>query len=149
MSNDLKDILSNSNKDIDNQQLMDYLSNQLSQPQQHEVEASMAEDPFVNDAVEGLQQMDNSNNLQAYVEQLNSDLKKQIAKSKKRKDTRRWKDNPQIYIAVVAILILLVLCFILLKKYLDARQVKDKNINSASGYIHINEALTKNDTAFL
>ena len=41
MNNDLKDILSNSNKDIDNQQLMDYLSNQLSKADSHEIEKNM------------------------------------------------------------------------------------------------------------
>jgi hypothetical protein len=61
MSNDLKNILSNSNKDIDNQQLMDYLSNQLSESKMHEVERSMADDAFINDAVEGLQQVENKN----------------------------------------------------------------------------------------
>jgi ribosome-associated translation inhibitor RaiA len=129
MSNDLKDILANSNKDIDNQQLMDYLSHQLPHAQQHEMEKNMADDPFVNDAVEGLQQIDSNKNLQAYVEQLNSDLQKQIGKSKKRKNKRRWKDNPQTYIAMIAILILLALSFILLKKYLDARRVN----NAVSG----------------
>ena len=59
MRNDLKDILSNSNKDIDNQQLMDYLSNQLSSADTHEVEESMTDDEFMNDAVEGLQQIAN------------------------------------------------------------------------------------------
>ena len=130
MSNDLKDILANSNKDIDNQQLMDYLSNQLSQPQQHELEKNMVDDPFVNDAVEGLQQMDNNKNLDAYVAQLNNDLQKQIAKNKKQKNKRRWKDNPQTYIAVVAILILLILCYIALKKYLDGRLTGNKDSKS-------------------
>ena len=43
MNNDLKDILSNSNKDIDNQQLLAYLSHQLSKSNTHEVEKSMAD----------------------------------------------------------------------------------------------------------
>ena len=51
MNNDLKDILSNSNKDIDNKHLMDYLSNQLSQEESHAIEKKMAEDEFMNDAV--------------------------------------------------------------------------------------------------
>ena len=63
MNNDLKDILSNSNKDIDNQQLLAYLSDQLSKSNMHEVEKTMAEDAFMNDAIEGLQQIDSKKNI--------------------------------------------------------------------------------------
>src|SRR5438045_1602668 len=84
-------------KYIDNQQLMDYLSNRLSKTENHEVEKNMAEDEFMNDAVEGLQIIENKKDMQAYVEQLNSDLKKQIAKNKKRKDKLRLKDNINTY----------------------------------------------------
>jgi len=122
MNNDLKDILSNSNKDIDNQQLMDYLSNRLSKSESHEVEKNMAEDEFMNDAVEGLQTIENKKDMQAYVEQLNSDLKKQIAKNKKRKDKLRLKDNVNTYITIILILILLIISFIVLKKRLDSKR---------------------------
>ena len=78
MSDDLKDILFNSNKDIDNQQLMDYLSNQLSKGQTHEVESSMAEDPFLNDAVEGLQKIEPTEKINNYSIHLNQELQKII-----------------------------------------------------------------------
>lgn len=123
MSNDLKDILGNSNKDIDNQQLMDYLSSQLNKANEHEVEKAMANDAFMNDAVEGLQQMQDTKNMQAYVEQLNADLQKQIAKNKKRKEKRRLKDSPYTYWAIIILLVLMVLCFIAVKKYLDAKKI--------------------------
>jgi anti-sigma factor RsiW len=123
MSNDLKDILGNSNKDIDNQQLMDYLSSQLNKANEHEVEKAMADDAFINDAVEGLQQMQDAKNMQAYVEQLNADLQKQIAKNKKRKEKRRLKDSPYTYWAIIILLVLMVICFIAVKKYLDAKKV--------------------------
>jgi intein/homing endonuclease len=124
MNSDLKDILSNSNKDIDNQQLMDYLSNQLSNIESHAVEENMAEDEFMNDAIEGLQSIENKKDMQAYVDQLNNDLKKQIAKNKSRKEKRRLKDQPYTYFTIVIILILAVLGFIVLKKHLDSRQNK-------------------------
>jgi hypothetical protein len=116
MSNNLKDILSESNKDIDNQKLMDYLSNHISQADTHEVEKNMANDIFVNDAVEGLQQFTPSKDLQLYVEQLNSDLQKQIVKNKKRKEKRRIKDQPYTYFAIIFILLLLVICFLVIRR---------------------------------
>lgn len=122
MGNELKDILSNSNKDIDNQQLMDYLSNQLSKAQQHEVEKQITDDAFVNDAVEGLQQIQHKKDINAYVEQLNNELHKQVAKNKKRKDKRKLKNNPLTYMAIILFLLLLVICVVLVLK-----QVKNKN----------------------
>ena len=116
MNNDLKDILSNSNKDIDNQQLMDYLSQQLSQAKGHDIEKSMADDPFINDAVEGLQHFKPPKDLLVCVDQLNNDLKKQIAKNKKRKQKRRLKDQPYTYFAIILILLLLIICYAVLKK---------------------------------
>ena len=121
MNNDLKNILSNSNKDIDNQQLMDYLSNRLSKAESHEVEKNMADDDFMNDAVEGLQIMESKKDVQAYVEQLNNDLHKQIDKNKIRKDKLKLKDQTNIYITIIVILVLLIISFVILKKYLDSK----------------------------
>ncbi|WP_301924202.1 hypothetical protein [Ferruginibacter sp.] len=116
MNNDLKDILSNSNKDIDNQQLMDYLSHHISQADMHELEKSMAEDDFINDAVEGLQEIKPTKNLQIYVEQLNKDLQKQVIKNKSRRLKRRIKDQPYTYFAIILILLLVVIGYIVLKR---------------------------------
>ena len=65
MNNDLLNILSNSNKDIDNQKLMDYLSGKLSAEKTHEIEKQMTDSDFVNDAVEGLQEIKNKTNIDA------------------------------------------------------------------------------------
>jgi len=72
MNKDLLNILSDSNKDIDNQQLMDYLSGRLSDKERHEVEQKMAGNELLNDAVEGLQGFSDKKNVQAYVDQLNA-----------------------------------------------------------------------------
>jgi anti-sigma factor RsiW len=130
MSNELKDILSNSSKDIDNQQLMGYLSKQLKEDSLHEVEKAMADDPFMNDAVEGLQQIESTKRMEAYAELLNKDLHKQIAKSKKKKSKRRWKGQPYTYLTIVIILLLLVICFLVLKKRLDPKPVSISTVVS-------------------
>jgi ribosome-associated translation inhibitor RaiA len=122
MSNELRDILSNSNKDIDNQQLMDYLSSHLNKASEHEVEKAMVNDAFVNDAVEGLQQLQGKQNMQAYVDQLNDELHKTIAKNKKRRAKRRLKDSPYTYLAIIVLLLMLVLCFTMVKRYLDSKK---------------------------
>ncbi len=116
MNNDLLNILSNSNKDIDNQKLMDYLSGKLSEQERHEVEKWMADNEFGNEAMEGLQSFSGKKDLQAYVENLNKDLHKYIRQKKDRRERRRIKDDPWTYVAIVMILAIAVIAYILIKR---------------------------------
>lgn len=120
MNNDLKDILANSNKDIGNQQLMDYLSNHLSKEAEHEMEKEMAADPFLNDAVEGLQQVSDKDAISKDIQALNEQLKYQVRRNRNRKEKRKWKDQPFNYYAIATILILLFICFLVLRKHLHS-----------------------------
>jgi anti-sigma factor RsiW len=118
MSDDLKDILSNLNKDIEQEKLLDYLNKNLSAAEAHEVEKQMADDAFMNDAVEGLENFKNKKDVSLMVEQLNSELKKQTAKKKARKEKRRLKDQPWLYITIVTLLLLVIVTYVVIKKYL-------------------------------
>jgi uncharacterized protein YehS (DUF1456 family) len=111
MNKDLLNILGNSNKDIDNQQLMDYLSGNLSGEPLHEVERSMADSAFLNDAVEGLQQLHNRKDLQAYVEELNATLHNNMAKKKARRLKRRLKDTPWTYLTIAMVILFCLLAY--------------------------------------
>ncbi len=122
MNDDLKNILNNSNKDIDNQKLMDYLSKKLSKQESHDVEKMMADDEFMNDAVEGLEQFNNVKKLPLSVEQLNRNLQKQLAKKKSRKEKRTIKNQPWIYFTIILLLLVTIICFIIVKKYMDDKK---------------------------
>jgi cytochrome c-type biogenesis protein CcmH/NrfG len=123
MSDDLKNILNNSNKDIDNQHLMDYLSQQLSKQESHDLEKMMLDDPFVNDAVEGLEQLPGKKSMAISVEQLNRDLQKQLAKKKNRKEKRKLKEQPWVYFAIILLLILTIVCYFMVKKYMESKDI--------------------------
>ena len=112
MSDDLLNILSNSNKDIDNQKLMDYLSDKLSAEERHAFEEEMIDSDFINDAVEGLE------SFKKYASQLNKNLKNKLEIKKIRRNKRKIKDLPWFYYAIILILILVIVSFILLKKFL-------------------------------
>jgi hypothetical protein len=118
MSDDLKDILSNLNKDIEQDKLLDYLNKKLSAAEAHEVEKQMADDEFMNDAVEGLENFKNKKDLSLLVEQLNKDLKKQTEKKKLKKEKRKLKDQPWLYITIVTLLLLIIIGYLVIKKYL-------------------------------
>ncbi len=121
MSNDLKDILGESNKDIDNQALMDYLNRQLSKEQHHAMEKQMADDPFMDDAVEGLAQIADKGDIHTYVEQLNRDLQQQLNKKKKRREKRRLKDYPWLYFAIVLLLLLCMIAYLVIRHNMQSR----------------------------
>ncbi len=132
MSDELKNILNNSNKDIDNQKLMDYISHQLSKQESHDMEKAMADDDFMNDAIEGLQQFNNVKNVPLSVEQLNKDLQKKLAKKKLRKEKRKLKEEPWLYFTIILLLILIVICYMIVKKHNAGKTVQPKpNVSQA------------------
>ena len=121
MSNDLLNILSNSNKDIDNQQLMDYLSGKLSGEEKFAVEKMMADNDFMNDAIEGLETVGNKKDIQVYVEELNANLQKSLSKKKQRRMKRKLREGPWGYVAILLILLLCIAGYLIVKKVMMAR----------------------------
>ncbi len=115
---DLLNILSNSNKDIDNQKLMDYLNDKLSAEDKHEFEKTLIDSDLMNDAVEGLEKFKDKKELNAFVEQLNANLKKQIEKKKSKKQKRRLKDFPWLYFSIIMIIIIILISFFVIWKRL-------------------------------
>lgn len=115
----LSDILSNNNKDIDNQKLMDYLGGKLSAEDQHEVEKQMMESEMVNDAVEGLQDFENKDNIAHFEAQVNRNLKKQLKKKNSRKDKRRVGSMNWVYFSIILLLILAIIAFVVISKHLN------------------------------
>jgi anti-sigma factor RsiW len=116
MNNDLLNILSNSNKDIDNQKLMDYLAGKLSEQERHEVEKWMIDNEFASEAVEGLQHFSGKKNLEGYVDQLNKELNKYIQQKKDRREKRKIREYPWTYIAIAFILIIVIVAYIVIKR---------------------------------
>lgn len=116
MDYDLLKILSNSNKDIDNQKIMDYIAGKLSAEEKHEVEKWMAESHFMNDAMEGLEAVKNKARIADMVEQLNADLQKKLEKKRIKKKKRQLKDHPWIYYALLLVLFVILITWYVLEK---------------------------------
>lgn len=119
MKDNLKDILSNLSTDIDQEALLLYLQGKLSAEQQHEVEKQMMENDFASDAMEGLQNIKDQQNLQLLVGQLNRDLKKKTEKKNAYKEKLRMKQDPWILIAVLLILALAVAGYFIIQMYME------------------------------
>lgn len=118
MKDDLLKILSDNNKDIDHRQLMDYLEGKLSAGENHEVEKMMAENDLLNDAMEGLQGIQDKRDIQTYVEQLNRGLQKSLSKKRQRREKRKLKEGPWGYVAIIVIIMLCIAAYYVVKKAL-------------------------------
>jgi len=111
---DVNDDILNSEEELSDEQLMNYLKGYLSREDAHDIEEKMIEDSFVNDAIEGLQQFSSNKKLDDYVRQLNQHLQQQTAAQKHRKTKRRLKDLPWIIQALIIILLLCMLAYIVI-----------------------------------
>jgi hypothetical protein len=118
MNKDLMNILTHSSKDIDNQKLMDYISGKLSGKERHEIEKLMVDSEFLNDAVEGLGNIQDKQKLLEYIEQLNKDLQNHLQKKKMRREKGRMKEYPWIYFTIALILILCIIAYFVIRLYL-------------------------------
>lgn len=118
MSDNFKDILSNLSKDVDQETLLLYLQGKLSEEKKHEVEKQLLQSDFDDDAVEGLQEFKDKEQLQYMVEMLNRDLKKRTEKKKKQREKMKVPYQPWIYISILILLLLIVLSYIVVTKLL-------------------------------
>lgn len=116
MQDDLKNILSNLNTDIDQETLLLYLQNKLTEEQKHEVEKILADNEFADDAMEGLNQIKDKQQISYMVEMLNRDLKKKTEKKKQRRKKLELKDQSLVYLAAFILLLLIIISYFIISK---------------------------------
>jgi hypothetical protein len=97
------------------EKLLQYLNEQLSHSESHQLESDMESDPFTSEAMEGLQQVDNQK-IPEVIDQLNISLRKEIKAKKRKKRNQIFSNQNWVYFAVVLILILLIISYIIMKK---------------------------------
>ena len=113
---DLKDIL-NQEDEPNNEELMKYLQGNASDQERFAIEKQMADDFFVNDAVEGLQHFKDPVQVHDYVQHLNRQLHKHTSQQRVRKKKRKLKEQNWLVLAILAILLLCVTGYLLIHFY--------------------------------
>ncbi|RPD45137.1 hypothetical protein [Paracnuella aquatica] len=116
MPDNLKDIWNHLPEGVSEETLMRYLQGQLSAEQQHEVEKQLQQSDFEADAVEGLQQLDDTGQLQSMVYQLQQDLKKRTAKKNALREKLRIKEQPVLWISILLLLLLVVISYLIIHR---------------------------------
>ena len=119
MRENLKDILSNLKTDIDQETLLLYLQDKLSEEKKHEVEKKLMDSDFDGDALEGLQQFTDKKKINHMVEMLNRDLKKKVEKKRQRRQKLVLKDQPWIYITILILILLIVISYLIIHRMMQ------------------------------
>lgn len=119
MSDNLKDILSHLNPDIDQETLLQYLQGKLSAEKQHELEQQMMDAEFESDALEGLQAVKDKQRLNIIVAQLNQGLKTQTHKKRLHRGPLKLNQDHSIWIAIVIFLLLIVISYFIIHRLLQ------------------------------
>lgn len=128
---DLKNIL-NQDDDLNSEELIRYLEGRASEEERFAVEKQMADSEFVNDAVEGLQQFTATGQLQQYADQLNRQLRKQTTASQRKKNRNGLKEQNWTLIAIVAILVICILGYFVIRTFHQKQQAPQQTAQPAS-----------------
>ncbi|MCU0323107.1 MAG: hypothetical protein MUE72_11865 [Chitinophagaceae bacterium] len=115
MSN-TNNILPNEQLELSEEQLLNYIANNVTNEQRNAIEQEMQNNPFMQDAVEGLQEFKNQQHIQDYVTELNRQLIKQTTKKKIRKSKRKLKEQDWIIISVIIVIMLCILGYVVVKQ---------------------------------
>ena len=119
MPENIKDILSHLSTEVDQETLLLYLQDKLTQEKKHEVEKKLLENEFADDALEGLKEIKDKQQIAYMVEMLNRNLKKKLEKKKKRLEKMRIKDQPWLYISVLILILLIIISYVVIRRYLQ------------------------------
>ena len=119
MPDNLKDILSNLSKDVDQETLLQYLQGQLSDEKKHELEKQIIDNEFAGDALEGLEQIKDKEQIRYMVEMLNRDLKKKLQRKKQQRDKLKIKNQPLLSIVILILILLLILFYFIIRRMLN------------------------------
>ena len=120
MPDNLEDILSHLSTDIDQETLLLYLQDKLSDEKKHEVEKKLLDNEFASDAMEGLQEFKDKQRVAFMVETLNRDLKKKTQRRRQRREKMKLPDQPWLYFAIVIFILLIIISYIVIHKAMKA-----------------------------
>ena len=117
MNNDITNILPGLNKEVEQEKLLRYLNRNMTDAEQHEFEKSIADDPFAEDALDGLEHLKNRTEIPSLTQQLNFQLKKEL--KKRNKGRNKYKGIPSqqwTYYAILLILLIAIVTYVVIKK---------------------------------
>lgn len=89
------------------EELLQYLRNNTSGEEANSLEKEMLDDPFLNDAVEGLQHYSSVNKISKDVHDINTKVRQQTLDKRKKRD-KQLQNNWVLYLTFIIIIVLLI-----------------------------------------
>lgn len=120
---DLKNIL-NYGPELNEDALKRYLEGTASAEERFEIENQMADEAFMNDAIEGLQNFKDPQLMQQYVNQINKEIQVQTSKKKRRHIKRHIEDQNWTLISIILIIVLCILGYFVIHLSTKDQQTK-------------------------
>lgn len=116
MNDELTNIPSNQAPGNNQEKLLQYLDKSLSDAERAALEQEIKDDPFLQDALEGLAQAGSSTSLHQTVQDLNQSLRKQLQQQKNKRKKKRPANMSLLYMSIALILLLAVISYLVIKK---------------------------------
>ncbi|MBY0481923.1 MAG: hypothetical protein K2Q21_11240 [Chitinophagaceae bacterium] len=120
---DIKNILSKGPEPGEDA-LKKYLEGTASPEERFAIENQMADEAFMNDAVEGLQNFKSQQLAHDYVKDINKQIQKQTLRKKRRRIRRQIEDQNWTLISILLILVLCVLGYLVIHLSTDSKNKK-------------------------
>ena len=110
---DWKDILSENEAQLSDEELLKYLENDIPEEEKYSIEKKINSSPFEADALQGLAQVQDKDNLKKHVSQLNKKLQQLTAK-RQRKEKRKIRIFEWIILAIILLLFTCIISYIII-----------------------------------
>jgi hypothetical protein len=115
MTEEKNDMFSGESKKPDNKKLLEYLNGSLSETERTHFEDQVPADPFLQDAVEGLNAIEDKDGLPKVVSHLNQQLHHHLSNKKFRRDKKNAPFEKWIYWSILIVLLLAIVGFLVLR----------------------------------
>ena len=112
---DWKDILSQSEEKLTDEDLLRYLHDDLSEKEKNSFEKKLT-GPFESDALDGLQQIKDKDSLSNHVQQLHKQLPQLLRPKKTRSEKNKLKDFQWILLDIIILLSLCIIAYVMIIK---------------------------------
>ena len=114
---------------LSNEELLRYVDDKTSAEDKQAIERKLPAHPFEMDALEGLQQVKQTDTLPKQVEQLNEKLKLQLQTKKQHKAKRKIKDMQWIILAIILLLFICIISYTVVRLQHKAQQHSVQSVN--------------------
>ena len=116
-----KQAISSNEHPVSQEKLIQYLEGSLPDLERQQIEKQLEEDEFLNDAMEGLHQITDSQQISQVVNDLNRSIQKQVTTQQRKKNKQPIFSLYWVYIAIMLLIILILSAYLILSQTISVK----------------------------